>query len=109
MCDKICMRKIASDINKINIKKILESGENDMFNLKVNTDELNKILQFDICQDCKDANQQNDLKSSNQKNELNNVNQKSDEQKIQLNFEKSIENLQNRELLKTIIDLKNRE
>ena len=79
------LNKIRNEVRKYLIKQIIESGENDMFDNKINIEKVKNCFE-----------KENDIQNKQTESEL----------KIDLN--KSLNDIQNSELFESIINLKNK-
>lgn len=108
MCKKICLRKIAKEICNYNVKTILESGENDMFDLKIDEEAVKKMFEEDVCKDCESNDNVAEQNSYSIENDLKKDNLKKEPNQDKIDLSKSINDIQNSEVFKTIINLKNK-
>ena len=79
------LNKIRNEVRKYLIKQIIESGENDMFDNKINIEKVKNCFE-----------KENEIQNKQAESEL----------KIDLN--KSLNDIQNSELFESIINLKNK-
>lgn len=89
MCNKICFKKIAQDVNKYKYKNILQYGVNDMFGEKFDKSAVEEILQQDCCNQC-------EFKEENTKNN-------------DIDLQLQLQKIKEKDLLKSIINLKFKE
>ena len=90
MCNKICFKKISQDINKFKYKNILQYGVNDMFGEKFDINAVEKILQQDCCEQCE-------------------FNEPEKPKNVDLDLQFQLQKIKEKDLLKSIINLKFKE